>query len=93
MLSYALWQRRFAGDPGIVNKTILLDGKPRQVIGVMGEDVNLPQAAELWVPMNFDADPEMKQRKAHFLRPIGQAERRRHPGPGASRHRCDRGRA
>jgi putative ABC transport system permease protein len=71
VLSYALWQRRFAGDPGIINQTILLDGKPRQVIGVMGEGVTLPQAAELWVPLNFD-DPDMKIRRAHFLRPIGR---------------------
>lgn len=71
VLSYALWKRRFAGDRGILNQTILLDGKPRQVIGVMGEGVNLPQAAELWVPITFD-DPDMKIRRAHFLRPIGQ---------------------
>ncbi len=34
----------------------------------MGKDISLPQAAELWVPMNFDGDPEMKQRNAHFIR-------------------------
>ena len=72
VLSYALWQRRFAGDPGLINQTILLDGKPFQVIGVMGQGVNLPQTADLWVPMNFDASPDMKQRRAHFLRPIGR---------------------
>jgi len=71
VLSYELWQRRFGGDPGIINKTLVLDGKAKQIIGVMGSDVNLPQAAELWVPLNFD-DPEMKMRKAHFLRPIGR---------------------
>jgi len=72
VLSYALWQRRFGGDPGIINKTIVLDDKPRLVIGVMGADVSLPQAADLWVPMNFDSDPEMKMRYAHFIRPIGR---------------------
>ena len=72
VLSYALWQRRFGGDPGIINKTIVLDDKPRLVIGVMGADVSLPQAADLWVPMNFDSDPEMKVRYAHFIRPIGR---------------------
>ena len=71
VLSYELWQRRFGGDSGIINKTLVLDGKAKQIIGVMGSDVNLPQAAELWVPLNFD-DPEMKMRKAHFLRPIGR---------------------
>jgi putative ABC transport system permease protein len=38
----------------------------------MGEDVSFPQTVDLWVPMNFDASPEMKQRFAHFLRPIGR---------------------
>src|SRR5215217_9228250 len=37
----------------------------------MPAGLSLPQSAELWVPMNFD-DPDMKHRKAHFLRPIGR---------------------
>jgi putative ABC transport system permease protein len=72
VLSYELWQRRFGGDPGIIDKSIVLNGKASQVIGVMGRDVTFPQAAELWVPLNFDSDPEMKQRQAHFLRAVGR---------------------
>ena len=72
VLSHAFWQKRFGGDPEILNKTIVLDSKPYQVIGVMPAGLSLPQAADLWVPMTFDVDPDMKQRKAHFLRPIGR---------------------
>ena len=72
VLSYGLWQTRFAGDPEIVNKTITLDGKTCEVIGVMPKTFSFPQTAELWVPLNFDVLPQMKQRKAHFLRPIGK---------------------
>jgi putative ABC transport system permease protein len=72
VLSYKLWQNRFGGDPNIINKTITLDGKSCQVLGVMPADFTFPQNSELWVPMNFDAAPGMKQRKAHFLRPIGR---------------------
>jgi putative ABC transport system permease protein len=72
VLSYAFWQKRFAGDPDILNKTIILDSKPFQVIGVMPAGLSLPQTAELWIPLTFDVNPEMKQRKAHFLRPIGR---------------------
>jgi putative ABC transport system permease protein len=72
VLSYALWQSRFAGDASIVNKSIVLDGKSFQVIGVMPKNFTFPHNADLWVPMNFDSDPEMKWRKAHFLRPIGR---------------------
>jgi putative ABC transport system permease protein len=72
VLSYPLWQKRFGGDPAILGKTITLDGKSCAVLGVMPQDFSFPQSAELWVPMNFDASPGMKQRKAHFLRPIGR---------------------
>jgi len=72
VLSYALWQKRFGGDPAIINRTILLDGKASQVIGVMGQDVVFPHVVDLWVPMVFEGDPDMNQRKAHFLRPIGR---------------------
>ena len=72
ILSYALWQSRFAGDASLVNKSIVLDGKSFQVIGVMPKNFTFPHSADLWVPMNFDSNPEMKLRKAHFLRPIGR---------------------
>jgi putative ABC transport system permease protein len=72
LLSYGLWQKRFGGDPAIVGKTVTLDGKKFEVLGVMAQDFKFPQSAELWVPINFDYSPEMKQRKAHFMRPIGK---------------------
>jgi putative ABC transport system permease protein len=72
VLSDALWRRRFARDPGIINKTIILDTKPYQVIGVMAANVKLPQEAELWIPLNFEGNPELKMRGAAFLRPIGK---------------------
>jgi putative ABC transport system permease protein len=72
ILSYALWQKRFAGNPEIVNQRIMLDGKSFEVVGVMPKDLTFPQPAELWVPLNFDSDPEMRVRQAHFLRPIGR---------------------
>jgi len=72
VLSYSLWQKRFAGDPAIINKTITLDGRSCAVLGVMPPDFSMPRAADVWVPINFDIDPEMKMRGAHFLRPIGR---------------------
>jgi putative ABC transport system permease protein len=72
VLSYKLWQRRFGGDPSLIGKTIALDGKSFEVIGVMPASFNFPRDAELWTPMNFQIAPGMKQRKAHFLRPVGR---------------------
>ena len=72
VLSYRFWQKRFGGDPAIINKTITLDGRSCAVLGVMPPDFSMPRAADVWVPINFDIHPGMKQRKAHFLRPIGR---------------------
>jgi len=71
VLSHKLWQRRFGGDASIIGKTLSLDGRSFEVIGVMAPDFNFPRDAELWAPMNFQIAAGMKQRKAHFLRPVG----------------------
>jgi putative ABC transport system permease protein len=40
ILSYGLWKERFAGDPAIVGKSILLNGKPQTVVGVAPQNFN-----------------------------------------------------
>ena len=35
MLTYGFWRRRFSGSPGIIGRRIMIDGKAREVIGVM----------------------------------------------------------
>jgi putative ABC transport system permease protein len=55
IISHAVWQRRFGGDPSIVNRTITLDDDPKIVVGVLPPDFNpqlLPRPTELsvWTP-------------------------------------------
>jgi putative ABC transport system permease protein len=40
ILSYGLWKERFASDPAIVGKSILLNGKPETVVGVAPQNFN-----------------------------------------------------
>ncbi len=72
VLSHGFWQRRFAGDRSLIGKTLTLDGRQFEVLGVMPRGFQFPRDTEFWAPMNFDIAPDMKQRKAHFLRPIGR---------------------
>ncbi|HEX6535793.1 MAG TPA: ABC transporter permease [Gemmatimonadaceae bacterium] len=55
LLSYGLWQRRFAGDRGIVGRTIEVDGLPYTVVGVMPPRFNFPDRGQVWVPFPNDA--------------------------------------
>ncbi len=51
ILSHALWQRQFGSDPGIVGRSINLDGRPYEVIGVMPRGFAYPvksMPVELW---------------------------------------------
>src|SRR5579872_5449302 len=42
LLSYRLWQSRFAADPGVLGKSIDLDGSLTRIIGVLPADFELP---------------------------------------------------
>jgi putative ABC transport system permease protein len=57
VLSDALWQRRFGGDSGIVNKTITLNGENYTVVGVMSPGFQFGREfgriTDLWVPLTF----------------------------------------
>jgi putative ABC transport system permease protein len=59
VLSFELWQRRYALDPSILGSKIVVDDKPRTVIGVMPRGFQFfvkqqsfyQKPPELWVPM------------------------------------------
>ena len=75
ILSYGLWNRRFAGDPNVIGKQITLNAEPYTVIGVLPPDSWLRQArqkAELWVPMSFEPNSNRNTRNNYFLRVIGR---------------------
>lgn len=42
MVGYDLWQRRWSGDPGLVGRTIQVDGQPYRVSGILPRDFRLP---------------------------------------------------
>ena len=71
LLSDALWRRRYAADPGILGRSIMLDGQAHTVIGVMGPEFKHPQRTELWVPIALT--PEQRDNRTNgFLRLVGR---------------------
>jgi len=75
ILSYALWQTQFGGDPSVLGRKILLSDEPYTVIGVMGREFRYPSpTATFWIPMRFgEADDE--DRTNHWLYGVARLKR------------------
>ena len=83
ILSQTLWHRRYGGDPGVLNKSITLDGTPYTVVGVMGPGVypawpttsgklSFDQnQAQYWTPLGFTAETAAR-RTSHVLGVVGR---------------------
>ena len=82
ILSHELWQRQFGADRGIIGRSVTLDGKQFQVIGVMPARFTFPISTispELWIPMSTlrqtppdGSQPMTEQRDNDFLRCIAR---------------------
>jgi predicted permease len=56
ILSHALWQQRFGSDPGVIGRSIELQGMRREIVGVMPDQFRFPSTrTQLWIPLSHDA--------------------------------------
>ena len=72
LLSHSLWQRRFAGDPGIAGKTIRLRDHPYTVVGVLPPAFAVTESGvDVFVPLGLNpADAHTVNNR--FLRVIAR---------------------
>ncbi|MGH9590715.1 MAG: ABC transporter permease, partial [Terracidiphilus sp.] len=74
VLSWSLWQRRFGGDPGILNRTIYLDAKPYTVLGVMPAWFQFPYSnTQIWTPVyHYMPEKMMTSLDFHMFRVVAR---------------------
>ena len=82
VLSHALWQQHFGGDPGIVGRHVRMNENEYTVIGVTAADFGLYDPVDLWMPIRFG--PANRTAPGRFLRAVGLLK------PGASLEQADR---
>jgi putative ABC transport system permease protein len=66
VLSHAIWESQFGGDPKLIGTTIRLDGDPYTVVGVLPEGASFDRLyAQIYTPLEFK--PENMTRNFHWL--------------------------
>jgi putative ABC transport system permease protein len=54
VLSYGLWQGKFAGDPGVIGKSLSLGNESYTIVGVIGKQFVADPEADIWLPFQFE---------------------------------------
>jgi len=67
VISHALWQRRFGSDPAIIGQSLALDGRSRQVIGVMPPGFKFLRKADVLIPRALNVQQELANEGMSFL--------------------------
>src|SRR6185437_2659771 len=75
ILSYGFWKERFAGDSGIIGKTLVLNGKPQSIVGVAPRDFTwfikdgsfTGAKPQIWTPFVFPASFSDRKDVGRFL--------------------------
>jgi putative ABC transport system permease protein len=82
VLGHGVWSRRYGSDPSIVGRSILINGRPFQVVGIMPRDFVLPtdfqnpEPTQLWTPLRIN--PASTDHGNHGLYAAGRLQ------PGAT---------
>ena len=74
IVSHGFWQQRYAGDPSILGRIIIVNGTPHAVVGVMPQELSHPAlrglfGVRLWVPL---AQMDAGAREQTSLRVVGR---------------------
>src|SRR5262249_3506778 len=86
VLSDRAWRTRFGSDPSIVGKSITLDGRARQIVGVMRPGFAFPREnVDVWQSIGWNKAQrgDVNFRRAHWVRAVARL------APNATREHAD----
>lgn len=87
VISHGLWTRHYGADPGLVGRTISVDGIPHILAGVMPPGFEFPfSGVEMWTPLTLSV-AERTDHREHFIVTAGRLK----PGIAFDRARADLG--
>jgi putative ABC transport system permease protein len=72
VIGQALWQQRFGGRRDVLERSIVLDGVPYTVVGIMPAGFSFPFGREIWMPYAREGAYGEDNRGAWFLQAVGR---------------------
>jgi putative ABC transport system permease protein len=69
VLSYGLWQRKFAGNPNIIGTALSLGNEPYTIVGVLGKSFVSDPEADILLPFQFDPN---STNQGHYFMAAGR---------------------
>ena len=51
LIGEKVWRTRFGGSAKVLGQQVVVDGVPREIIGVLPEEVKFPRLTQIWVPL------------------------------------------
>lgn len=69
LIGRSVWEGQFGGDPGVLGRTVTLNGETGEVIGVMEDGWGLlfPSEQQVWMPLRLDAPASRELRAIRGL--------------------------
>ncbi len=91
VISYGYWQRRFGGDPAILNQSITVNGHPLTIVGVSARGfagIQVGQAVDVMVPVMMKAQMtptwnDLDNRRSRWVTVMARLK------PGTSRQQAE----
>ena len=72
ILGDSAWASRYARDAGVIGRTVLVNGNPATVIGILRDHSGFPSTAHVWLPLSSMPGISEQRRDARTLRVFGR---------------------
>lgn len=73
ILGRDVWRSRYDADPGVLGRSVIVNGAPATIVGVMPERTGFPATAQIWLPLSQVRGLDAQPRSARPLRVVARA--------------------
>jgi len=81
IIGESLWRGRFGADPNLVGQSLLFNGQPHTIVGIMPAEFQFPSGRVMWSPMVF-RDSYKQERRSTYMKVIARLK------PGLTREQA-----